>query len=222
MSQSGLTPPLHTWTATDIVQAIRHGHTTCAAVARACLDHIAVREPAVQAWQYLNAEQVMAQARALDQHEPSGPLHGVPFGIKDIIDTYDMPTEYGSPIYRGHQPASDAACVALSRKAGGLLMGKTVTTEFANVFPGKTRHPRDPHPWGLVEWLRSRGECLYGATGRGDADDRIDHSARVLLWHCGVSAHLWASAVHGRQRGGGIVGYPWVDGAEYRRHRPVS
>lgn len=96
MSQSGLTPPLHTWTATDIVQAIRHGHTTCAAVARACLDHIAVREPAVQAWQYLNAEQVMAQARALDQREPSGPLHGVPFGIKDIIDTYDMPTEYGS------------------------------------------------------------------------------------------------------------------------------
>jgi Asp-tRNA(Asn)/Glu-tRNA(Gln) amidotransferase A subunit family amidase len=145
MSQSGLTPPLHTWTATDIVQAIRHGHTTCAAVVRACLDHIAVREPAVQAWQYLNAEQVMAQARALDQREPSGPLHGVPFGIKDIIDTYDMPTEYGSPIYRGHQPASDAACVALSRKAGGILMGKTVTTEFANVFPGKTRHPRDPH-----------------------------------------------------------------------------
>jgi Asp-tRNA(Asn)/Glu-tRNA(Gln) amidotransferase A subunit family amidase len=91
--------------------------------------------------------------RALDQREPSGPLHGVPFGIKDIIDTYNMPTEYGSPIYRGHQPASDAACVALSRKVGGLLMGKTVTTEFANVFPGKTRHPRDPHrtPGGVTD-----------------------------------------------------------------------
>src|SRR5262249_56771851 len=61
-----------------------------------------------------------------------------------IIDTCDMPTEYGSPIYRGHRPASDAACVALSRQAGGILMGKTVTTEFANVSPGKTRHPRDP------------------------------------------------------------------------------
>jgi Asp-tRNA(Asn)/Glu-tRNA(Gln) amidotransferase A subunit family amidase len=145
MSQSGLTQSLHALTATDIVQAIRYGHTTCTAVARACLEHIAVREPAVQAWQYLNADQVMAQARALDQRGSSGPLHGVPFGIKDIIDTYDMPTEYGSPIYRGHQPASDAACVALSRKAGGILMGKTVTTEFANVFPGKTRHPRDPH-----------------------------------------------------------------------------
>jgi amidase len=68
----------------------------------------------------------------------------VPFGVKDIVDTCDMPTEYGSPIYRGHQPWNDAACVALSRKAGGLLMGKTVTTEFANVHPGKTRNPHDP------------------------------------------------------------------------------
>ena len=109
MSQSGVTQPLHTLTATEVVQAIRHGHTTCAAVARACLEHIAVREPTVQAWQYLNADQVMAQARALDRRGSSGPLHGVPFGIKDIIDTYDMPTEYGSPIYQGHQPAGDAA-----------------------------------------------------------------------------------------------------------------
>src|SRR5215831_9130400 len=143
MSTSGLTQQLHALTATDIVQAIRHGQTTCEAVARACLEQIAVREPEVQAWQYLNADQVMAQARALDRRGSSGPLHGVPFGIKDIIDTCDMPTEYGSPIYRGHRPASDAACVALSRQAGGILMGKTVTTEFANVFPGKTRHPRD-------------------------------------------------------------------------------
>jgi len=144
MSTSGLTQPLHALTATDIVQAIGGGHTTCEAVARACLEHITVREPAVQAWQYLDADYVIAQARALDRRGISGPLHGVPFGIKDIIDTHDMPTAYGSPIYQGHQPASDAACVALSRKAGGILMGKTVTTEFANVFPGKTRHPRDP------------------------------------------------------------------------------
>jgi amidase len=68
----------------------------------------------------------------------------VPVGIKDIIDTADMPTEYGSSIYRNHRPASDAACVALSRKAGAVVMGKTVTTEFANVHPGKTRNPLDP------------------------------------------------------------------------------
>ena len=68
---------------------------------------------------------------------------GVPCGVKDIIETCDMPTEYGSPIYRGHRPRRDAACVALSRRAGAVLMGKTVTTEFVNRHPGKTRNPFD-------------------------------------------------------------------------------
>lgn len=144
MSSGNGTTSLHDLTATEIVQAIGSGKTTCEAVARSCLDHIEAREADVQAWQYLDPNQVLSQARALDRRGVSGPLHGVPFGIKDIIDTCDMPTEYGSPIYRGHQPASDAACVALSRQAGGVLMGKTVTTEFANMHPGKTRHPLDP------------------------------------------------------------------------------
>jgi Asp-tRNA(Asn)/Glu-tRNA(Gln) amidotransferase A subunit family amidase len=81
MSTSGLVQALYALTATDIVQATRSGHTTCEAVARACLDHIAEREPTVQAWQYLNADQVIAQARALDRRGHSGPLHGVPFGM---------------------------------------------------------------------------------------------------------------------------------------------
>lgn len=144
MSQHDLTDALHKLTASDIARTIHAGKATCEDVARACLARIEAREPAVQAWQYLNPDQVIAAARALDKRGGGGPLYGVPFGIKDIIDTCDMPTEYGSPIYRGHQPASDAACVALSRQAGGLLMGKTVTTEFANVYPGKTRHPLDP------------------------------------------------------------------------------
>ena len=135
---------LHTLTATEIVQAIAAGKTTCEMVAQACLEHIHAREPHVQAWQYLDPAQVLAIARQLDQRSTQGPLHGVPFGVKDIIDTCDMPTEYGSPIYCGHRPVSDAACVALSRRAGGVLMGKTVTTEFANRHPGKTRHPMDP------------------------------------------------------------------------------
>lgn len=139
-----LATPLHELSATEIVEAVATGNTTCEAVVRACLDRIAAREPQVQAWQYLSPEQVIAQARALDQSGRRGPLIGVPFGIKDIIDTCDMPTEYGSPIYAGHRPASDAACVALGRKAGGVLMGKTVTTEFANRHPGKTRNPFDP------------------------------------------------------------------------------
>lgn len=135
---------LNELTATETVATILAGKTTCEAVARACLDHIAEREPQVQAWQYLNSEQVIAQARALDKSGRRGPLIGVPFGVKDIIDTCDMPTEYGTVIYKDHRPARDAACVALSRKAGGVLMGKTVTTEFANVTPGKTRNPLDP------------------------------------------------------------------------------
>src|SRR6185436_9780034 len=70
-------------------------------------------------------------------------LHGVPVGIKDVIDTADMPTEYNSPIYRGHQPKWDAACVTLLRRAGCVILGKTVTTEFANNHPAQTRNPHN-------------------------------------------------------------------------------
>lgn len=134
----------HLLTATEIVQAIAAGKTTALAVAESCLEHIAEREPQVQAWQYLDPELVLAQARALDKRGSIGALQGVPVAIKDIIDTCDMPTEYGTPIHQGHRPRIDAACVALTRRAGGLIMGKSVTTEFANFFPGKTRNPFDP------------------------------------------------------------------------------
>jgi amidase len=135
---------LNELSALEITAAIGSGRTTCEAVARACLERIAEREPEVLAWEYLDPDQVIAQARALDRSGRSGPLIGVPFGVKDIIDTCDMPTEYGSPISKGHQPRRDAACVALSRKAGGVVMGKAVTAEFAVNWPGKTRHPLDP------------------------------------------------------------------------------
>jgi len=135
---------LNELTACEIAAAVRAGETTCEAVARACLERIEAREPQVLAWHYLNPDRVMAQARALDKAGARGPLAGVPFGAKDIIDTCDMPTELGSPIYAGRRPQSDAACIALSRQAGAVVMGKTVTTEFANRFPGKTRNPFDP------------------------------------------------------------------------------
>ncbi len=135
--------PIHDWTATEIAASVNARTITCEAVARSHLEHIAAREPQVMAWEYLNPDQVIAQARVYDTAGISGPLAGVPFGIKDIIDTCDMPTQMGSPIYKGHQPKGDAACVALSRKAGGILLGKTVTTEFANRHPGKTHNPFD-------------------------------------------------------------------------------
>lgn len=135
---------LNRLTATELVTAIRAGRATCEAVTRSCLEHIAEREPTVQAWQYLNPDQAIAEAKLRDQSDKRGALIGVPFSVKDIIDTADMPTEYGSPIYAGHQPMADASCVALSRKAGAVLLGKSVTTEFANFHPSKTRNPLDP------------------------------------------------------------------------------
>ena len=90
----------HEWTATQIVAAINDGTTTCEAVTRSCLERIEAREPVVQAWQYLDREKAISQARALDRSGHRGPLIGVPVGVKDIIDTCDMPTEYGTPIYK--------------------------------------------------------------------------------------------------------------------------
>jgi Asp-tRNA(Asn)/Glu-tRNA(Gln) amidotransferase A subunit family amidase len=114
------------------------------ALTRAYLDHIAAREPTVGAWHYLDPEHALAEARRRDAEPPRGPLHGVPIAVKDLIDTADMPTGYGSPIYRDHRPAADAACVALARAAGAVVLGKTVTTEFAAFTPGKTANPRNP------------------------------------------------------------------------------
>ena len=130
-------------TATEIVAAIGQGRATGEAVVRTCLDRIAAREGEVHAWAHLDPEAALAAARTFDTSGKRGPLAGVPLGIKDIIDTFDMPTEWGTPIHKGRQPNRDAACVALSRKAGGIVLGKTVTTEFANVNPGPTRNPHD-------------------------------------------------------------------------------
>lgn len=136
--------PLNELTASEIVAAIAARKTTAEAVTRACLDYIEAREPQVGAWHFLDPDLALKQARERDARGSVGPLQGVPVAIKDIIDTGDMPTEYGTPIHKGHRPRIDAALVALTRRAGGVIMGKTVTTEFANRFPGKTMHPRDP------------------------------------------------------------------------------
>jgi len=112
-------------------------------LARACLDRVAARDGAVRAFVHLDPDAVLAQAKALDAGPLRGVLHGLPLGVKDLFDTADMPTAYGSPIYAGHRPAADAAAVALCREAGALTLGKTVTTEFAYFHPGPTRNPRD-------------------------------------------------------------------------------
>ena len=106
--------------------------------------HHRSREREVNAWTHLDRAQALAAAHRRDGEAPRGPLHGVPIGVKDIIDTAEMPTGYGSPIYAGKRPAWNAACVALAERAGAVILGKTVTTEFATMVPAATVHPRDP------------------------------------------------------------------------------
>jgi amidase len=113
-------------------------------VARDVAARIEALEPAVGAWHFYDPSRLDAEAQRLDGLAAQGPLHGVSVGVKDVIDTVDMPTGYGSALYEGSRPKADASCVALLREAGALLVGKTVTTEFAFKAPGKTRHPFDP------------------------------------------------------------------------------
>jgi Asp-tRNA(Asn)/Glu-tRNA(Gln) amidotransferase A subunit family amidase len=135
-------------TATGAAEAIRAGRITSEALVRACLDRIAALEERVGAWAFLDPGLALKQARAADrarrEGKALGPLHGVPVGIKDIIDTKDMPTENGTVLHAGRRPAEDAAAVSLLREAGAVILGKTVTTELAVYSPGKTRNPRDP------------------------------------------------------------------------------
>src|ERR671914_748170 len=127
---------------------IREGRITSAELLGDCLARIEELEANVQAWAFLDRDHAMLQAQAADQHRKQGKslgaLHGVPIGVKDIFDTTDMPTEMGSPLWAGRTPRRDAAAVARLRSAGAVIMGKTVTTEYAYYHPGKTRNPHDP------------------------------------------------------------------------------
>ncbi|MBX3664828.1 MAG: amidase [Burkholderiales bacterium] len=131
-----------------LARGLRDGRFGAEAVAAACLGRIAATDTAVQAWAFLDQQMVIAQARAADRRraagEPCGPLHGLPVGIKDIIDTADMPTENGTVLHAGRRPAADALLVSRLRAAGAVIAGKTVTTELATYAPGKTRNPHDP------------------------------------------------------------------------------
>jgi Asp-tRNA(Asn)/Glu-tRNA(Gln) amidotransferase A subunit family amidase len=135
-------------TVSEAAAEIREGRVGSAELVAACLARIDEVEPTVQAWTFLDPAHAMRQAEAADQHRKEGralgPLHGVPLGIKDIFDTGDMPTELGSPVWAGRTPRQDSYAVAALRAAGAVIMGKTVTTEFAYFHPGKTRNPHDP------------------------------------------------------------------------------
>jgi amidase len=135
---------LHELGLAEAARLIASGALTSEALVSACLARVAARDGVVKAWSFIDPEAALAQARACDKAPSYGLLHGVPIGVKDVIDTYDMPTQMGSSIYAGYRPAQDAACVALARMAGAVVMGKTVTCEFAGMAPGATTNPHDP------------------------------------------------------------------------------
>ncbi len=127
-------------TATAARARMDAGSLTPAALAEACLQRIAERDGVVRAMAFLDPA---LAARNAASARP-GPMHGIPVGVKDVLDTADMPTEYNSPIWRGHRPHADCAAVAWTREAGGVILGKTVTTEFATRHPGPTTNPHNP------------------------------------------------------------------------------
>ena len=133
----------HLLSACEAAQQLAQRTLRAEDLVRDCLARIDAREVEVQAWNHVARDAALARARALDQGAHQGLLHGLPIGVKDLIATADMPTTYGSPIYAGHQPANDASCVALARASGAVVLGKTVTTEFATFQPNQTRNPHN-------------------------------------------------------------------------------
>lgn len=131
-------------TASAAARLLQRKELTAQALLGACLDVIENREPEVLAWREYDAKAAMANARQLDQGPIRGPLQGLPLAVKDLFDTRDFSSGYGSPIYEQHRPVNDAAAVALCREAGAIVLGKTVTTEFATFTPGATRNPHNP------------------------------------------------------------------------------
>jgi Asp-tRNA(Asn)/Glu-tRNA(Gln) amidotransferase A subunit family amidase len=174
-----------------LIAKLMQGQISSVELMTACLDRIASREPQIRAWAFFDAERALEQARLADRQRAQGrslgPLHGLPIGVKDVFDTHDMPSEYGSETLRGRQPEFDAAAVAILRKAGAIIIGKTATSEFGMYHPSPTRNPHD--------LSRSPGVSSAGSAA-AVADDMVplalgtQHTASTTLpaSFCGVFA----------------------------------
>ncbi len=137
-----MTAQLNEIDATEAAARLADGRATSRDLVSACLERIAARDGEIGAWAHLEPAHALGQA-CMSDAAGQGPLKGIPVGIKDIFDTADLPTEYGSPIHEGHRPARDSACVAALRRAGAVILGKATTTEFASPVPVGVRNPRD-------------------------------------------------------------------------------
>jgi Asp-tRNA(Asn)/Glu-tRNA(Gln) amidotransferase A subunit family amidase len=137
--------PANRLTALEARELMGAGSLTSEELVQSCLDRIRAREDAVQAWSYVDWDGALERARECDRTASRGPLHGIPVGIKDIVDTADMPTELGEPeIYAGRQPERDATLVQHLRESGAVIVGKTAPSKHTIMLPGKTRNPHDP------------------------------------------------------------------------------
>jgi Asp-tRNA(Asn)/Glu-tRNA(Gln) amidotransferase A subunit family amidase len=140
-SPSRSSRPLYQLDAWQAAEGLVRRDIRAVELVRSCLERIELREPELHAFVQLNPDAALAYAQTLDAGPVRGLLHGLPLGVKDLLDTVDFPTAYGTPLYAGHQPLADAAAVALCRGAGAVLLGKTVSTELANMHPSATRNP---------------------------------------------------------------------------------
>ena len=132
-------------TACDALDLLRQRKLSAVELIRSSLARIDALEPTIVAWAFVDADGALERARQLDAKKPDGALHGLPIGVKDLIDTAGMPTEYGCPeIFHGWRPIADAACVTLAKKAGAVILGKTVTQAFGCGAVVRTANPLNP------------------------------------------------------------------------------
>jgi Asp-tRNA(Asn)/Glu-tRNA(Gln) amidotransferase A subunit family amidase len=157
----------HELTAFEATAAMREGRLTFVGLVRACLDRIVEREPEVQAWKALDPERTLAEARTAHEASSLRPLHEVPVGIKDGIETADLSTAYGSPLYAGVCPSLDARCATLLRAGGANVLGKTETVEFAAI--GRIPPTRSPHDLSRTPGASLSGSAAAVADGKGYA-----------------------------------------------------
>ncbi|MDI3325196.1 amidase [Pontibacterium granulatum] len=178
------------WSLSAMLAAIKQGEQDTETLINACFDAVDQREAELNAWQFLRSrQQVLQTYRDNRTFYDRSPLKGLPVGIKDIIDTAEMPTELGSPIHRGRRPHDDATCVVRLKQAGAIIMGKTVTTEFAYFKPGDTVNPHDPRrtPGGS-----SSGSAAAVAAGMVPLALGSQTAASVIrpAAFCGISGYV--------------------------------
>ena len=187
--------------ATAVVETIASGKASAEDVTRACLARIEEREAEVGAFEYLDPAYAIEQARVLDDGPVRGPLHGVPIGIKDCFETFDMPTGFGSEIYAGHNTGRDAAIVALMRNAGAVILGKTVTSEFIAFWPGKTGNPHNSEHTTGVSSMGSAAGVADLMMPVGLATQSGGSTVRPAA-HCGVIGY---KSSHGEMPTDGLM-----------------